>query len=842
MTRLTFINRIAITIAAFLVISLLAGCSPLVQVEQPRIDAFLPLENDKTIGQTFTGRYDGLQGIAVYLRPESPGNGDLQMQLSTSPLGGEKITQVDLPLEKIDRKGFYRFNFPPVDGSAGDDFYLSIRQSGEGSVRAGIASAESYTGGAAYRNGAPEEAQLAFRLIYEPRRFIFGLAGEILKWLKLLTAAAFLYLLPGWGLLSLLYSSWGERRWPEKIGLAAGVSLTVYPLLYLWTSLVGLPLGALYAWIPPVLAAVYLTVKTIRGRRKARTELHEPDLDKPARHAQRLRSYLLNYGPVDLAYLALALLVLAARFWSVRTLDLPMWGDSYHHSLITQLLSDHGGLFDSWAPYAEMQTFTYHFGFHTLSATLGYLTGFDAATATLWAGQLMNVLAVFCLVPLAVRMGRNPWAGVVAVLLAGMLAPMPMAYTNWGRYTQLAGQVILAAMVFLAWEALDRKRTDWRLIALAGITLGGLSLTHLRVLIIAILFLVSYILLSIRSGRLWLLLKRGLAVCGIAGILFLPWLIHTYSGQIMAIFNSQITTPASQVPKSTDQASGTGDLFAYLPALIWLFLPVVVGCGLWRRERSVLQVAVWCWLVWIAGEPGWYGLPGTGAVTTFAVLIAAYIPASMFYGAAAGWGMQVLESPARGFHEGSLSKRYPYWPRLAEVLIAILVISAGFWVFGARQQDIQIDEHALVLRPDLRAAEWIRDNLPAESRFLVNADLAFSESTTVGTDAGWWLPLTAGRQTTIPPMNYSFEREPWPGYREWVNSLYQQIDELGIDNPQVVDELRRRGVTHVYIGQQQGGVSDFSTRSFDPAALLSSPSFTPVYHQDRVWIFEVLPR
>ncbi len=763
------------------------------------------------------------------------------MQLSTSPLGGESITQADLPLEQIDQKGFYRFNFPPLDRSAGEDFYTSIELSGNGKADAGVAPAENYTGGAAYRNSSPQEAQLAFRLTYDPKRLVFGLAGEVLNWLKLLAAAAFLFLLPGWGLLSLLYDAWGDRRWTEKIGLAAGVSLAVYPLLYLLSDLIGLHLGALYAWVPALIAAVYLTGKTIQRRRKSQSKFQNTQVDKPAGFRQRARDYALHYGLVDLAYLALAILVIAARFWSVRAFDLPMWGDSYHHSLITQLLLDHAGLFDSWAPYAEMQTFTYHFGFHTLSATLSYLTGFNAATATLWTGQIINILAIFSLVPLAVRMGRNPWAGVAAVLVAGMLVPMPNAYTNWGRYTQLAGQVILAAFIYLVWEVFDRERTDWRLVVLTGITLGGLSLTHLRVLIVAILFVAAYLLLSIRSGRFWSCLMRGVEVCALGGLLFLPWLVHTYSGQIMAIFASQITTPASQVPKSTDQISGIGNLLEFLPATLWLFLPVVIGWGFWRRERSILLVAVWCWLVWIAGEPGWYGLPGTGAVTIFAVLIAAYIPAALFYGAAAGWGMQSLESHAVHSPERGASKGASNWPRLLEALISILVITAGVWVFNERLQDIQIGDHALALRPDLRAAEWIRKNLPADSRFLVNADLVFNESTTVGTDGGWWLPITAGRQTTIPPMNYSFEKEPWPGYREWINSLYLEIEELGIDSPQVVDEMRRRGITHVYIGQQQGSVSNFGTHNFDLEALQASKSFRPIYHQDRVWIFEVLP-
>ena len=39
--------------------------------------------------------------------------------------------------------------------------------------------------------------------------------------------------------------------------------------------------------------------------------------------------------------------------------------------------------------------------------------------AVLWIGQLLNILAVMVLYPMAIKVGRNRWAGVVAVLVAG---------------------------------------------------------------------------------------------------------------------------------------------------------------------------------------------------------------------------------------------------------------------------------------------------------------------------------------------------------------------------------------------------------------------------------------
>ncbi len=819
--------RVIILSASLCIFLMLAGCSPLVRQEQPAITAALPISAGSSPGQTFLARHDGLQSVAVNLNPQEPGSGEISLTLSDNPLDGQTVRTARLPLEKVDHSGYYRFNFPPIDDSARQDYYFNLDLTGTGSYQVAAAPGYSYTSGSAYQDGRPvEDTQLTFRLVYDPRLAALGLPREMAFWLGLMAAGFALYVLPGWALLSWLYPKWGKHRWPEKLGLAAGTSLALYPLIYLYTDLIGLHLGALYAWLPPLLAAAYLLIKSYRsGGGK---------VNLPGR---------LRLPPAaDLAFLALLGLLFASRFWPVRMLPIPMWGDSYHHTLIARLLVDNGGLFSSWAPYADMQTFTYHFGFHTLTAGLHYITGLDMPAATLWTGQLVNGLAVLCLYPLATRLGRSPWAGVVAVLLAGLLVPMPMHYVNWGRYTQLAGQVILVAAIYLVWDSLEAESDGWKLPALASIALAGLALTHLRVVIIAGLFLVAYWIIYLRKDSAVNILRRSGIIILLAGLLFLPWLVRVFSGRILDIFSATLSASATQAAAGLTFGEVVGDIFAYLPALVWLFLPVVIGWGLWRRERGLLLVSLWWWLVWIAGEPTWFGLPGKGAITAFAVLIAAYIPASVICGAAAGWGMEIAERAASSVETQKTWLRPQHWFRYLCPMIAAAVVMTGMW--GARQRlgDVDIASHALVLSPDLRAFQWVQDNLPAEARFLVNAHLTFYDTASVGTDGGWWLPLLAGRQTTIPPMNYSFEQEPWPGYRDWINDLYKQIQAKGIDHPDVIQELHQRGVTHVYIGQQQGQVSFFGQFNFDMQALESSPNYHPVYSQDRVRIYEVLPK
>jgi hypothetical protein len=594
------------------------------------------------------------------------------------------------------------------------------------------------------------------------------------------------------------------------LGLAAGLSLALYPLLFLWTDLVGLHLGPLYAWLPAVGGLAALAWRHWAWRpRKGWEALW-----------QWVRSEAL--WP-DLALMMVLGLVFGVRLLVVRTLDAPMWGDSYQHTMIAQLMVDHGGLFDSWEPYAFLRTFTYHFGLHTAEAAFHWLTGLGMLQVVIWMGQILNGLAVLALYPLAVRVSGNRWAGVGAVLIAGLLSPMPMFYVNWGRYTQLAGQVILPAAVLVTWSALETPRRDWRLIVLGWIAVGGLALTHYRVLIFYIVFVLAWVLLALRRAT-WRRVLCRVAWVGVGvAFLFLPWFVHTFAGRIARNFGQQLTTDPAQISSFARQYNAIGDLALYLDPMAWLLLAVAVAAGLWRRRRGVLLMSLWWFLLFIATNPGWARLPGSGAISNFALFIAAYIPAGVLIGDLFGRLMARLG------------------PRVwLSALATLLVVGVGLGGARLRMGDMRVSQHALVTRSDLRAMAWIRENIPEDARFLVNSFFAYGGSVVVGSDGGWWLPLMAGRANTVPPLNYGTEQGPQPDYREWVNDLTRQIQGVGMDNSATLTMLRERGITHVYIGQQQGQVNYSGPETLDPEALLRSTHYRLVYYQDRVWIFEMV--
>lgn len=808
---------------------ILVGCSPFVRAEQPTRSDFVTLSTRSSLGQTFFSRYHGLSGIDLYFLPNNPVQGKLTLSLKTDPYSEEDIAITELDLATIRSRGFYHFSFQPIWDSENRDFFLQLTSDQLEEIKVSTAPGDVYLHGALYVNKEPIDAQMTFRLVYNPYQAGLGIILLVISWLPILLAGLLIYCLPGWSVLKLLMPEWETLHWGEKFALSTSISSAFYPLLFLCSNLVGIHLGSLYTWLPICLGAIglvwlnrkhLLQLKNFLNSRDKKIQLKTLHLSK-------------KLSPQDGYLLVAFIAVFAVRFWAIRNLDIPLWGDSYQHTLIAQLLVDHKGLFNCWSPYAELQTFTYHFGFHSLVAVFYWLTKFSMPHATLWVGQILNGLAVISLYPIAYRITNKRWAGIFAVVIGGLLAPMPMYYLNWGRYTQLAGQVILTGVIYLTWHTLEKKRIDPKSIILNCILLSGLALTHYRVLIFALLFLLALFLTKIFSANRRILFTQVLLIGSGSGILFLPWFLHVFSGKILTILGKQLSTSPQSLSTWTEQYNAIGNLSTYLPTWLWLLLPFSMGWGLWRRNQGVALIALWWFFLVLAANPRWLGLPGEGTLQNFTVFIAAYIPASLIVGASVSWVMENVNLK-------------PYFVNSQnQILLSLIAILAwlvfcGIALYGIRQRinDLQLNKSVLVTRPDLKASQWIVNNTPTHARFLVNSFFAYDDTLIVGADAGWWLPLLTGRQTTLPPINYGSERGPREDYRQWINSLTAEIVQKGLDDPDVLSMLVERNVTHVYIGQRQGRVNNPS-HPLEPNKLLTNPHFTPIYHQDRVWVFQL---
>lgn len=447
-------------------------------------------------------------------------------------------------------------------------------------------------------------------------------------------------------------------------------------------------------------------------------------------------------------------MVALVRFWVVRGLNVPLFGDSVHHAMIAQLLVDNGGIFQSWAPYADLHSLTYHFGFHSFTALYSWLTNLPVPKAMVLVGQVINILAVFCLYPLAKKVGRGAWAGSAALLIAGLVSSFPMFYTNWGRYTQVAGQAMLPVLVWLAWEATEGYSRSVRAWILIGVVWTSLALTHYRIFLLGLLFLLILLIWFIaQKPRLQYFV--GYLTAGLTGaILLAPWLINVYGGKLMSDLTSKIT-PTAAAGDVWEQYNVMPSFLDFHPFILWLLFILIFAWAVWKHDRGGVWVGWWAFLALVATNPAWFGLTGSGIISNFALLIMAYFWISLMIAAGLGYVLEKLRIARSA-------------PLALQAALFVVVLLVGAYFVPEREDDLQRANYQLFTRADERAAGWMKENTSPDARFLVNFHFGYSNSVLAGSDGGWWLPLLAGRGTMTPPMIYTVEKGPYPGYIAWV--------------------------------------------------------------------------
>jgi hypothetical protein len=137
--------------------------------------------------------------------------------------------------------------------------------------------------------------------------------------------------------------------------------------------------------------------------------------------------------------------------------------------------------------------------------------------------------------------------------------------------------------------------------------------------------------------------------------------------------------------------------------------------------------------------------------------------------------------------------------------------------------------------------DWIRANTSKDARFLVDGFLIMQDTSVVGSDAGWWIPLLAGRENTMPPQYALLSERPiQPGYDKAVVELVKQLRQVKVTSPAGVRLLCQYGITHVYVGQGQGQIAVPPPQPMlSLAELEASADFATLYRQDKVGVFKL---
>lgn len=780
-------------------------------------NSFQTTLHNTAVGQTFVSSQAGLTAIDVQLDLPPELVGSLTLHLRDNPTATQDI-QESVALLRND--GWVRFPLEAIPDSRSRYYYFFIEPSAASAHEAVTVYAgppDAYPDGALYLNGRPQESQLAFRLAYNRPAMLYDLCRGVLFALPRAAAILLVFTLPGWAML-ILFQMNGRRpfihHWLEGSSASVGLSMALYPILFLGANVLNWQPGALLIWLI-VSASALLLLWHYRPWRLRWTHVTS---------GARVWAASDNVW-ADSALILVLLAAAVGRLFMVRGLQMPFWHDSVQHAAIAQRIVETGGLFQSWLPYSPHTTFSFHFGYHLNTAVFSWVTGLSTPQAMLWGGQAFNLFAVFTLYALAYRL-HGAWGGVMAVFTVGLFTQFPLYYANWGRYPQVMGQAILPTAAWWTWVTLqsneNRLHTNLAWIVGGGSLIASSILSYYPMSFHYLAFVAAAILVYAQSGRDLLNWRKGVTLAGTAGvtlIMMLPWIGNLLAPMVKAATDSTAVTPVTV--SLWDQIAPLPPTWLIASQLLLLLLGTLAM--LWWGRQAALPT-LWFWMLAVLPIVKLTPLPGAGIISDLTVHTSLYLPITLVW---AVFGGRALTPLPRQWQQALL---------LPLLIAAVLQLP--------KMPQIVVHQWDLSSRPDMEAAVWINETLPADAFFLING---FEyKATPAASDAGWWLPLLTGRQTTIPPQYATFVEKPiLDGYRQITTQLVEDL----LAQPPTSAEGKALicqfpyPITHLYIGQKRGmlrGTAPDVTPErplLPPEALLQDPDFTLLYQQDRVLIF-----
>ena len=794
-------NKTAVFAVLFLCLCL-SGCVTLKDPEASQeysADVVATIEPGQTAGQTIVSRRPRLNQVQLWLRqarpPEQP-DSEVVVELYTSPQAEQPLASLPVSYPKITGGLPVTIPIPPQASKPNQSYYLVLKTS-DGAVSLLGRAEDAYPLGELWINGQPVDADAAFRLAYDYNLpAMLGDTGKALGKTWLVIPLLLLLWVPGRLLLTIIEDR-AQLDWGERSALALGLSMAIVPLVMLWTTTLGL------RWSRIVVIGVYALIAVALGWRSWK--------NRPAK-------FRLSLGAHDLALAAILVFSLALRLAMVRDLAAPAWVDPVHHATLTRMILEEGGFPSSYSASIEGDAGGYHLGFHSLAAVLHWLSGLELSDDLLLLGQVINAGCILGMYLFTTALTHSRRTGLFAALIAGVFSPMPAYYTSWGRYTQLAGLVILPAALKLVQVSLDDRSPAWKerlgLWGLAALACGGLFLTHYRVAAFLALLLAAYLLGQILHGLdkqpLWQSLPPVLgrlgAVAGLALVITLPWWPSLYSSMIEPRLALAPPMPASLAVDwgLLTPVYGRATLILAVVGLFWSIL---------RARWFGPVLALWIGLLYLSANQGMLRLPVDTGINKTSVEIMLFMPVA----ALGGFFIADLVDLLNGFIPPQLRKIF---------LVALATVTIGLALLGAKKLLPILNPATLLFRQaDRSAIAWIDENLGENERFLINPFL-WGYGLYAGQDGGFWINPLTGRGTLPPPVLYGLGEA---GLVRDITQTSRQVLEHGKDPAALHTLMQVQGINYIYIGRRGGAIS--------PAALGQSALFETIYHQDGVWIF-----
>ena len=592
------------------------------------------------------------------------------------------------------------------------------------------------------------------------------------------------------GLVWIVWSYHDGRDWIERIADALGLSISIVAI----TGMIFFFFGFQFSWLFVFICYAICLLFLIAAFLKKHVQIRKSD-------------FLLLVGLV---------LVLAGmifwRFYQARTLAFPAWVDSVHHVLVVQKILDAKGIPATLAPELPIQ-FTYHFGFHIITAFWSAITNLKPVDSVLWLGQVLNALIALGIYRVAKQYWKDTRIAIFAAFLVAFAFQMPGYYLTWGRYTLITGLLVMLPAIGTSIEIVN-YHFRWEVFFRLIIFTTGLAMIYYMALLFFGMF-VGCLVLAKSFSLFWQKAnsrktdaKRIINLClaSLLGIIFaLPWLLRMLDDQI------SIAAVNISIPNWNDFKNSMQYIWYLLGPKhnYWLFGISFLGLFFAWFQKKDRSLVLWATLMVLLSVP--WGLK-LGPFRPDHMAIVLFIPASWLL--ANGW---------INFVDRLFSRIKKKFSNLIILATAIPILIWGGW----QTRNILNSVTILADQSDRLAMEWIEKNVPQDARFFANTT-TWQFNTYRGVDGGYWITPMLKRFSLAMPSLYAFgkteQKEEW---KRWIS----EASSINTCDNAFNALVKSAKLDYIYLHERKG--------SLQPEALENCKNVVPVYIYDGVWIYQI---
>jgi hypothetical protein len=550
-------------------------------------------------------------------------------------------------------------------------------------------------------------------------------------------------------LLTTLFRNSVSERWDDRFILALTTGLASMVILITGMCVLAMPLNIGYLraafW---GISGILIAGALLKGRLTGSVVKHAV-----INREQLFRVLILAGILLGLTY---------SRVLQIREIIVPNWIDGLIHTTrLHQYIAREAIPLDS----------IYHTGFHALALFIHALLGLSEADSVLLSGQWLSAVSGLSLYLLCRRCIRNPFYSYMSVILYSHFLFFPSHLISWGRYPFLLGLALLPPAIISAIDWMTGQNRNYLLVL---IFVFATALAHYGTLLLWFSFTLAYIIINAWSGKRQ---KDSLHTERPALIRLIVLIIPLFFLMAPKIVNLAGRQDVLGIMLSRDQNNGFGpDESAaltlalensYFLTLLWIAL--VAPSLIWRKSTFwmlVLWSLLALLLTWIQ-----YSLFGL-SVTSYTNLI---VFLSMPFAISISMILEGL-SNSDAMESNSAQPGQLRGATKAQVGALAILLALGTYL----SSDTISNETRIFYPADQSAMEWIENNAPQESVFMIRSFLWGEEL--APSDAGGWITLLTGRLTVYPEMG---EYHDACGYIEsnGVNYVYfgKQRDDSNFD-------------------------------------------------------------